>query len=216
MSTLRWLRGTYYSNLPESAHVQNTKFFGLRLASSLVYILFLCAVVLVLSVMNFLSSCLGLIVFRVCLSFASINAPPNLDTKRDYASIPGHLEPLGAKSVKHSLEVIQTYPDPKTFFKTHVVASKPVLIQNAAKLSSAFAKWTDEYFLSFPETTEHKIVAEQGKKEKRSLPSREISFSEFVKTYKEEDIYMVSSMPKFIRYVKHIFICNFPALKQPL
>jgi len=158
-----------------------------------------CKVALVLSVMNFLSSCLGFIVLRVCLSFASTDSQPDLDTKRDYASIPGHLEPLGAKSVKHSLQVIQTYPDPKTFFKTYVVASKPVLIQNAAKLSSAFAKWTDEYFLSFPEATKHRIEAEQRKKEERTVPPRNISFSEFVKTYKEEDIYMVSPVPQFIR-----------------
>jgi len=40
---------------------------------------------------------------------------------------------------------------------------------------------------------------EQRKKEKRTLPAREISFSEFVKIYKEQDIYMVNSVPPFIR-----------------
>ena len=119
--------------------------------------------------------------------------------ERDNASIPGHLEPLGARSRKHSLQVIQSYPDPKTFFKTYVVASKPVLIQNAAKLSSAFEKWTDEYFLSLNESGEYKIAAEQRKKEKRTVPPEEISFSDFVKTYKKDDIYMVNTVPPFIR-----------------
>lgn len=147
-------------------------------------------------IMVWISFCLVLVVLTNS-SFGKDTA--KLDTKRDYASFPGHLEPLGAKGVKQSIQVLQNYPDPKTFFKTYVVGSKPVLIQNAARLSSAFQKWTDEYFLSFPESTEHKIDVEQRKKEKRTLPAREISFSEFVKIYEEQDIYMVNSVPPFIR-----------------
>lgn len=147
-------------------------------------------------IMVWISFCLVLVVLTNS-SFGKDTA--KLDTKRDYASFPGHLEPLGAKGVKQSIQVLQNYPDPKTFFKTYVVDSKPVLIQNAARLSSAFQKWTDEYFLSFPESTEHKIEVEQRKKEKRTLPAREISFSEFVKIYEEQDIYMVNSVPPFIR-----------------
>ena len=146
-----------------------------------------------------LSLSLGFIVSVVCLPFQSI-AQPEVETKQEYSSKPGHLEPLGAKSIKHPVEVIQSYPDPKTFFKTYVVASKPVLIQNAAKLSPAFTKWTDEYFLSLPESTDYKIEAEQRKKERRTIPPEEMSFSEFVKTYKEQDIYMVNSVPQFIRW----------------
>ena len=59
-------------------------------------------------------------------------------TKKDYASVPGHLEPLGAKGIKHPLWVVQKYPDPKLFFKTFVVASKPLLIQN---VGGAVASW---------------------------------------------------------------------------
>ena len=148
--------------------------------------------------MDFLSFHLGFIVVALCLSFGNTSLP-QVDPELDYASIPGHLEPLGTKSKKHSLQVIQSYPDPKTFFKTYVVASKPVLIQNAAKLSSAFEKWTDEYFLSLKDSSKYKISAEQRKKEKRTVPPEEISFSEFVKAYNEEDIYMVNTVPTFIR-----------------
>ena len=148
--------------------------------------------------MNFLPFNFGFIIVALCLSFGS-TALPQADSELEYASIPGHLEPLGTNSKKHSLQVIQSYPDPKTFFKTYVVASKPVLIQNAAKLSSAFEKWTDEYFLSLKDSSEFKISAEQRKKEKRTVPPEEISFSEFVKAYKEEDIYMVNTVPTFIR-----------------
>ena len=140
----------------------------------------------------------GLMAVAVCLQLASTKKPA-AEPKRDFASIPGHLEALGAKSIKHSLEVIQSYPDPVKFFKKYVAPGRPVLIQNGAKMSPAFEKWTDEYFLSHPESKEHKIEAEQRKKEKRTVPSEEISFSEFVKTYDEKDIYMVSTVPTFIR-----------------
>lgn len=134
----------------------------------------------------------------VCLQWAN-SAQPDVETNLDFSSIPGHLEELGAKNTKRSVEVIQSFPDPETFFRTYVDGSKPVLIQNGAKMSSAFEKWTDEYFLSLPKSSEHKIQAEQRKKEKRTVPPEEMSFSDFVKTYTEKDIYMVSSVPEFIR-----------------
>ena len=133
------------------------------------------------------------------LARATQDHEPGVDRTQDGALVPGHLEPLGSKNVKHSLEVIQSYPDPQTFFKTYVVASKPVLIQNAAKVSPAFQKWTDEYFLSHPSSSEATIQAEQKKKEERTTPDNDILFSEFVKSYKQKDIYMVSSVPEFMR-----------------
>ena len=156
---------------------------------------------LLASVMNVCASfLLNIIVALLCLQLAiAEDQDAGVDTGQDGASVPGHLEPLGSKNVKHSLEVIQSYPAPKTFFKTYVVASKPVLIQNAAKVSPAYQKWTDEYFLSRPESSEATIQAEQRKKEERTTPDKEISFSEFVKSYKDKDIYMVSSVPKFMR-----------------
>lgn len=149
--------------------------------------------------MNVLRSSFSLysiVLAAFCLQLARTAIEDSVDKSQD---VPGHLEPLASKNVKHSLEIIQNYPDPKTFFKTYVVKSKPVLIQNAAKLSSAFEKWTDEYFLSRPESSEEKIQAEQGKKEERTKPDKETSFSDFVKSYKENDIYMVSSVPAFMR-----------------
>ncbi|KAJ7382070.1 hypothetical protein OS493_037406 [Desmophyllum pertusum] len=155
--------------------------------------------------MNVLRSSFSLysiVLAAFCLQLARTAIEDSVDKSQD---VPGHLEPLASKNVKHSLEIIQNYPDPKTFFKTYVVKSKPVLIQNAAKLSSAFEKWTDEYFLSRPESSEEKIQAEQGKKEERTKPDKETSFSDFVKSYKEKDIYMVSSVPAFMRvdFVKY-------------
>ena len=112
---------------------------------------------------------------------------------------PGHLEALGSRNVQHSLEVIIGFPTPEKFFENYVASSKPVLIRGGAKHSPAFVDWTDEYFLSFAESRDFKIVAEQRKKEIRTHPALDMSFEEFVKTYDNSDIYMVNGVPPFLQ-----------------
>lgn len=112
---------------------------------------------------------------------------------------PGHLQPLGSRSVKHSLEAIHDFLTPVEFFKNYVAPVKPVLIRGGAKLSPALTRWTDEYFLSLPESEEFNITAEQRKKEIRTYPAIDISFKEFIKTYEKDDIYMVNGVPPFLQ-----------------
>lgn len=112
---------------------------------------------------------------------------------------PGHLQPLGSQNVKHSLEVINDFLTPVEFFKTYAAPVKPVLIRGGAKVSPAFTRWTDEYFLSVPESNDFNITAEQRKKEIRTFPAIDISFKEFVTTYEQEDIYMVNGVPPFLQ-----------------
>ena len=112
---------------------------------------------------------------------------------------PGHLQPLGSQNVKHSLEVINDFSTPVEFFKTYAAPVKPVLIRGGAKFSPAFTRWTDEYFLSLPESNDFNITAEQRKKEIRTFPAVDISFKEFVTTYEQEDIYMVNGVPPFLQ-----------------
>lgn len=113
---------------------------------------------------------------------------------------PGHLEPLGAKHNKSSVETLFAFPEPRDFFKNFASASRPVLIKTGAKLSPAFAKWTDEYFVSLPEAENFIIDVENGKKENRTKGDmRRVSFIEFLKMYKEEDVYTVNGVPTFIQ-----------------
>ena len=112
---------------------------------------------------------------------------------------PGHLQPLGSQNVKYSLEVINDFLTPVEFFKIYAAPVKPVLIRGGAKLSPAFTRWTDEYFLSLPESNDFNITAEQRKKEIRTFPAIDISFKEFVTTYEQEDIYMVNGVPPFLQ-----------------
>ena len=112
---------------------------------------------------------------------------------------PGHLEPLGSRNTKQSLETISDFLTPVKFFEKYVAPSKPVLIRGGAKLSPAFNAWSDDYFLSFNESRDFKIVAEQRKKEIRTYPAVDISFEEFVKTYERRDIYLVNGVPPFLQ-----------------
>lgn len=121
------------------------------------------------------------------------------DDLSDPSTWPGHMEPLGFKQKKTSLETIDHWPSPEEFFSKYVSQIKPVFIKGGAKLSPAFNKWTDEYFMSKPESKEENIFAEQGKKENRTNPGEDISFYDFVRTYKEKDIYMVNGVLSFLQ-----------------
>lgn len=120
------------------------------------------------------------------------------DTIEDLASHPGHLQPIGSHGQIVAVESLNHFPSPSVFFWEYVNASKPLLIRGGAKISPAFTRWTDEYFLSLPEGKDYDVVVEQAKKENRSLSPEEIPFAEFMKRYSEDDIYLVHSLPDFI------------------
>lgn len=120
-------------------------------------------------------------------------------TLSNLGSHPGHLQPLGSRNKKQSLETIHDFLTPVEFFKNYVAPVKPVLIRGGAKISPALTKWTDEYFVSLSESEDFKITAEQRKKEIRTYPAIDMSFKEFISTYEKQDIYMVNGVPPFLQ-----------------
>ena len=87
-------------------------------------------------------------------------------------------------------------------------------MRGAAKLSPAFSLWTDDYLLTAagggPPSLwglgggeggeeEHRVSVELAKKENRTGPSKELGFREFLGVYRDEEIYMVDSVPPFLR-----------------
>lgn len=74
------------------------------------------------------------------------------------------------------------------------------MIKGGAKLSPAFTQWTDEYFVSVPESDDLLIDVENGKKENRTKGGlQRMSFKQFVENYRDRDVYMVNGVPKFIQ-----------------
>lgn len=118
----------------------------------------------------------------------------------DPSLYPGHLEPLGARHNKSSVQTLFAFPDPREFFQNFVSVSFPLMIKGGAKLSPAFTQWTDEYFVSVPESDDFLIDVENGKKENRTKGSlQRMSFKQFVESYRDRDAYMVNGVPKFIQ-----------------
>ena len=121
-------------------------------------------------------------------------------TNEDPSLYPGHLEPLGARHNKSSVKTLFAFPEPREFFQNFVSASFPLLIKGGAKLSPAFTQWTDEYFVSVAESGNLLIDVENGKKENRTKGDlQRMSFKQFVGSYRDQDVYMVNGVPKFIQ-----------------
>lgn len=121
-------------------------------------------------------------------------------TNDDPSLYPGHLEPLGARHNKSSVKTLFAFPDPREFFQNFVSSSFPLMIKGGAKLSPAFTQWTDEYFVSVPESDDLLIDVENGKKENRTKGGlQRMSFKQFVESYRDRDVYMVTGVPKFIQ-----------------
>ena len=120
-------------------------------------------------------------------------------SSEDPSKWPGHLEPLGSQNIKHSVTSADEFPKPEEFFHDFVVPGKPLLIKNGAKISPAFQRWTDDYFVSIPGAENSTVFVEQRKKENRTFPGMEISFKKFIETYNDSDIYMVNGVPDILQ-----------------
>ena len=140
-----------------------------------------------------LKCCICLLYSYTIKTVISQTLPPS----KDLSSNSGHLEPLGSHSVKHSVEIINNFPAPYEFYTNYVYSSIPVVVKNGAKRSDAFSKWTDEYLMNLPGSDQF-LNVEMKKVENREIPSKEISFREFIKQYKELDMYLVESVPDFL------------------
>lgn len=144
-----------------------------------------------------LYSCFFVSVTGLVLFLKQINTE---DLKsEDPSTWPGHMEPLGARNVKHSVPELDGFPAPEKFFREYVVPSKPLLIKNGAKISPAFKLWTDDYFLTLAGADNTTVFVERGKKENRTFPGADTNFKEFVLKYNESDIYMVNGVPKILQ-----------------
>ncbi|CAH3028941.1 unnamed protein product [Porites evermanni] len=111
---------------------------------------------------------------------------------------PGHLQPLGShQPPSGSIESSEVVPGPQEFFEENVRPGKPLLLRRAAKSMPAYSKWTDGYLSErFGEVG---IDVEEGKKENRSLATFHFKLQDFISRYKNEDIYMVESLPLKMR-----------------
>ncbi|XP_045197467.1 tRNA wybutosine-synthesizing protein 5-like isoform X3 [Mercenaria mercenaria] len=117
----------------------------------------------------------------------------------DLTKEPGHLKPFGDGGPSHAVEEIDYFPTAKEFFENYVKTAKPVKMKGVAKMSPAFEKWTDDYFLAQDEPSDHVVSVETKKKESRQQKVESMPFKTFVKMYNNTEHYMVDAVPKFLR-----------------
>ncbi|CAB3977741.1 Hypothetical predicted protein [Paramuricea clavata] len=122
----------------------------------------------------------------------------------------GHLQPLGSQVPPvGDVLTLTEIPSPQEFFDQFVKPGKPVVFKGAATKTPAYELWTDDYLSS--KFGEVKFDVEEGKKENRSRELFNMPLGEFLKSYKEKDIYLVASVPKIMRddiYLLKCLLCG--------
>jgi len=138
------------------------------------------------------TSCL-VTLWLVCLSAAGQSTD---DVHETYA---GHLQPFGSCGPFQTVDVMHSFPNTVDFFRQYVQPLRPLKMIGAAELSSAFHKWTDDYFLQTAITVNIMVAVETGKKENRSRPLQRLHFHEFLRLYNSTEQYMVDNIPREFR-----------------
>ncbi|XP_078697158.1 uncharacterized protein LOC144925121 [Branchiostoma floridae x Branchiostoma belcheri] len=110
----------------------------------------------------------------------------------------GHGEELGRhRDPEGHIPVLHDMPSPLEFWEKYASQRKPVLFKGVAKNFPAFSLWTDEYLL---ENYGELKVKLEAKAEKDKYPVGEKGLAQdtirnFLKTYKNQDKYIVSQLP---------------------
>ena len=117
----------------------------------------------------------------------------------DYSDHPGHLKPIGSGFPQSDIDFYHGFPPLKTFVEDYLKKNKPLLMKGAAKSYPAYQKWSDDYFLTSPESANVNISIEQHKKEDRNLKPKTSSLKDFILRYNTTSEYMVDSVPNIFK-----------------
>ena len=128
----------------------------------------------------------------------------------------GHLQPLGShRPPEQSIEEVDVLPSSRRFYDDYVSKSRPVVFRKAVKSTRIFRKWSDAFLKCvFRPMQQPGVLApvffrseygylyvdvEEGKKENRSKRLDTIPLAQFINQYRDEDVYMVATIPQPMR-----------------
>ncbi|ELU17587.1 hypothetical protein CAPTEDRAFT_207894 [Capitella teleta] len=119
----------------------------------------------------------------------------------DWSQFQGHLGPFGSGIADAiPIDEINEWCSVQTFLSDYVLPRQPLVFRGAAKLSPGFQKWTDEYFLDLEDVPrDNQVLVETVKKEDRGQNTLFMNFLDFVASYNASGLYMVDTVPEFIR-----------------
>ena len=119
--------------------------------------------------------------------------PPRVpEPKDDMPS--GHLGPFGSQKAPDGplIEYDKPLPAPE-YWERHVKHHLPLVFRQAIKGSPALERWKSDDYLR--ETYGDLDILVELKKENRSVSSGRMRLEDFLKIYKEEEVYVVSMLP---------------------
>ncbi|XP_035698141.1 uncharacterized protein LOC118431132 isoform X2 [Branchiostoma floridae] len=136
------------------------------------------------------SSYFAILVIFCCSVAPSLKSEPEVPR--------GHGEELGRhRDPEGHIPVLHDVPSPLEFWEKYASQRKPVLLRGVAKNFPAYSLWTDEYLR---ENYGELKVKLEAKVEKDHYPVGEKGLAQdtirnFLKTYKNQDKYIVSQLP---------------------
>ena len=113
----------------------------------------------------------------------------------------GNFKPFGSIGPFSELKVINEHVSGKYFYENHVQAKKPLLMGGIAKDYKAVGKWTDRLLSSkiVNYDRNYEVYVQREKKETRTRDMSLMTMNEFLNNYKTSDLYMISSLPEFLK-----------------
>eukprot|EP00729_Bicosta_minor_P008959 gene8959-12183_t len=116
--------------------------------------------------------------------------PPSSCRRLPYRAVVklrGHLKPLGQQSVvPREVEVVESFPDPETFYRNYVHPRRPVLFRRAQQHAPALKLWSQDSYLK--EMYGNVDVLYEPKRESRLNDPRRMRLDDFLQYYNNTDM----------------------------
>lgn len=122
-------------------------------------------------------------------------------------SVSGHLKRFGEhRPSEGEISSLKYAPSGTDFYHNYIHKRKPVVIRQGANHWPALELWENESYLTSGYGSEI-FTVEYRKKFKNEFPVRKpLSFGEFLKIYKSEDVYLDSAFPQNSAMLKDILL----------
>ena len=155
------------------------------------------------------------VAFVICTSDSTIDgeATTTEEITTPKPHVPNYMKFGETSKEYHTIfETIEELP-PNGFFHYYVYKNKPLLMRNMAKKFEAYNKWTDSAIMERLEgyDNEYQVYVDHEKKESRAQEPQLMLMKTFLQEYKTNDLYMISSIPDFLRSdipVPHVLQCE--------
>lgn len=106
---------------------------------------------------------------------------------------PGHLKPFGSQGPHLKVNEVDSLST-VDFFENYVSAKQAVVLRGATNQFAATNLWSDDYLFKKTEDFNDLFDVETVKKETRNQKMLQMTFTDFLKSYRTKELYMVSDV----------------------